>query len=134
MPRIGKNTPTNNSSEMISNADSDSESSSISESSDGSGDEGITILGNNKDVTNATALRGATLPANSSPLKILIGSFCALTAVGGGALLIYGGNELNDPKDSQRLMHQMMLLAGGIMLGVGSIAAGFSVHKPATPS
>ena len=132
MPSIGKNTPTNNKSEIVSSAESDSETSSISDISDGSGDEGITIPSNSTAATAATYSRNYTQPFHTSALKIIVGSFCALTAVGGGFLLIYGGNGLNNPNDTQKPMHQAMLGVGGAVLGFGLMFAGCYANQHRT--
>jgi hypothetical protein len=121
MPSIGKNISTNSSSEVISSAesDSDSESSSSIGNSNGSGDEGITIPpGTASDV----AVTGeSTSPFFSCSLKTIVGTFCALTAIGGGILLIYGGNALNDPQDNHAGLHRAMLGTGVVMLSIGSM-------------
>jgi hypothetical protein len=78
---VSKNSETNSGSEIVSSVDSRNRSSSSVDSSDGSGEEGITISGSNAAATSATAPSGATLPAHLSPLKIIVGTFCALTAI-----------------------------------------------------
>ncbi len=105
------------------------------ESSHGSGNEGITIPGSTTPVTTTPYLIEPTSGLLSSPLKAIIGTFCALTAVGGSVLVIYGGNALNNPEDSQALMHRTMLGIGSAMLGVGSmLALGSCVNNATTSS
>lgn len=134
MPRIGKNIAADSSSEIIDHLDSHSNSASFSESSHGSGDEGITIPGSTTPVTSTPPSIEPTPSFLSLPLKAIIGTFCALTAVGGGVLLIYGGNALNNPEDSQGSMHRAMLGVGAAMLGVGSMLAKGSCVNNATTS
>ena len=135
MPRIGKNTAVDNSSEIIDHIDSHSSSASFSESSQGSGDEGITIPGTTTPVTTTPPSIEPTPGLLSSPLKTIIGTFCALTAVVGSVLVIYGGNALNNPEDSQGLMHHTMLGISAAMLGVGSmLAVGICVDNTTTSS
>ena len=124
MPSIGKNTPTNSSSEKVNSVGSSDESSGSEDRSYGSGDEKINMPTYDTAATEVTSSRNYTQPVHKSALKIIVGSFCALTAVGGGFLLIYGGNGLNNPNDTQKPMHQAMLGVGGAVLGFGLIFAG----------
>ena len=135
MPRIAKNTTINNSSEIISSADSDSESSSISASSYGSGDEGITIPERNAAATSATTPSGATLPTHLSPLKIIVGTFCALTALSGGIMCMYASTHHNQNGSIQTDLERALLGVGLPMTLIGSILAiGSCLDNPETPS
>ena len=135
MPRIAKNTTINNSSEIISSADSDSESSSISASSYGSGDEGITIPESNAAATSATAPSGATLPAHLSPLKIIVGTFCALTAIGGGIMCMYASTHQDQNGSIKTDLERAMLGVGLSMMFIGSVVAiGSCLYNYETPS
>lgn len=119
MPRIGNNISTNSSSEIIGSAESDSESFSSIENGYGSGDEGITIP---PGPANDVAVTGESIsPFFSCSLKTIVGTFCAINAIGGGILLIYGGNALNDPQDNHVGAHRAMLGAGAVMLSIGSM-------------
>ena len=135
MPRIAKNTTINNSSEIISSADSDSESSSISASSYGSGDEGITIPESNASATSATTPNIATLPAHLSPLKIIVGTFCALTAIGGGIMCMYASTHQDQNGSIKTDLERALLGVGLPMTLIGSILAiGSCLYNPETPS
>lgn len=135
MPRIAKNATINNSSEIISSADSDSESSSISASSYGSGDEGITIPESNAAATSATNPSGATLPAHLSPLKIIVGTFCALTAIGGGIMCMYASTHQDQNGSIKTDLERAMLGVGLSMMFIGSVVAiGSCLYNSETPS
>ncbi len=106
-------------------SDSSVDVSSVSSSSDDSSSDGDYAEG--RDVTPAhttqtTASEQAAQPQECcpAPVRAIIGVFCALTAVAGGALLIVGGNALNDPSDSQGELHRAMAGIGATMLAVGS--------------
>ena len=135
MPRIGKNISTNSSSEIISSAESDSESSSSTEGSYGSGDEGITIPGSNAAATSVTTPIGATLPAHLSPLKIIVGTFCALTALSGGVMCMYASTHQDQNGSIQTDLERALLGVGLPMTLIGSILAiGSCLDNPETPS
>ena len=132
---IGKNISINNGSEIVSSVDSDSESSSISESSDGSGDEGITIPGNNAAAASATTPSGATLPAHLSPLKIIVGTFCALTALSGGIMCMYASTHQEQTGSIKADLERALLGVGFPMIAIGSLVAiGSCLYNPETPS
>ena len=135
MPRIGNNISTSHSSEIISGAESDSESSSISEISDGSGEEGIPIPGSNPAATSASTPSGATLPAHLSPLKIIVGTFCALTALSGGIMCIYASTHQNQNGSIKTDIERALLGVGLPMMFIGSVAAiGSCFYNPETHS
>jgi hypothetical protein len=135
MPRIGKSIPSNNSSEIVSNIDSGSESSSSVDSSDGSGDEGITIPERNAAATSATTPSGATLPTHLSPLKIIVGTFCALTALSGGIMCMYASTHQDQNGSIQTDLERALLGVGLPMTLIGSIVAiGSCLYNPETPS
>ena len=135
MPRIGKNISTNSSSEIISSAESDSESSSSTEGSYGSGDEGITIPGNNAAATSVTTPIGATLPAHLSPLKIIVGTFCALTALSGGVMCMYASTHQDQNGSIKTDLERALLGVGLPMTLIGSIVAiGSCLYNPESPS
>ena len=135
MPSIGKNISTNSSSEIISSAESDSESSSSTEGSYGSGDEGITIPGSNAAATSVTTPIGATLPAHLSPLKIIVGTFCALTALSGGVMCMYASTHQDQNGSIKTDLERALLGVGLPMTLIGSILAiGSCLYNPETPS
>jgi hypothetical protein len=135
MPHIGKNISTNSSSEIISSAESDSESSSSTEGSYGSGDEGITIPGSNAAATSVTTPIGATLPAHLSPLKIIVGTFCALTALSGGVMCMYASTHQDQNGSIKTDLERALLGVGLPMTLIGSILAiGSCLYNPETPS
>ena len=135
MPHIGKNISTNSSSEIISSAESDSESSSSTEGSYGSGDEGITIPGSNAAAPSVTTPIGATLPAHLSPLKIIVGTFCALTALSGGVMCMYASTHQDQNGSIQTDLERALLGVGLPMTLIGSILAiGSCLYNPETPS
>jgi len=135
MPRIGKSTPSNNSSEIVSNIDSGSESSSSVDSSDGSGDEGITIPENNANETSATTSSASTLPAHLSPLKIIVGTFCALTAVSGGIMCMYASTHQDQTAAIKSDLDRALLGVGLPMMLFGSLVAiGSCVYNSETAS
>jgi hypothetical protein len=135
MPHIGKNISTNSSSEIISSAESDSESSSSTEGSYGSGDEGITIPGSNAAATSVTTPIGATLPAHLSPLKIIVGTFCALTALSGGIMCMYASTHQDQNGSIKTDLERALLGVGLPMTLIGSILAiGSCLYNPETPS
>ena len=135
MPRIYKSISTKSSSEIISSAESESESPSISESSDGSGDEGITIPGSNAAATSVTTPIGATLPAHLSPLKIIVGTFCALTALSGGVMCMYASTHQDQNGSIKTDLERALLGVGLPMTLIGStLAIGSCFYNPETPS
>ena len=132
---IGKNISINNGSEIVSSVDSDSESSSISESSDGSGDEGITIPENNTNTTSATTSSASTLPGHLSPLKIIVGTFCALTAISGGIMCMYASTHQDQTAAIKSDLNRALLGVGLPMILIGSVAAiGSCVYNSETAS
>jgi hypothetical protein len=135
MPRIGKSTPSNNSSEIVSSVDSRYESSSSVDSSDGSGDEGITIPGSNAVAASATTPSGAALPAHLSPLKIIVGTFCALTALSGGIMCMYASTHQDTTGSIKTDLERALLGVGLPMMFIGSVVAiGSFLYNPETPS
>jgi hypothetical protein len=125
MPRIGNNISTGNSSEIISNAESGSESSSSVDSSDGSGDEGIEIPG-----SNAVATSAAT-----PILKIIVGTFCALTALSGGIMCMYASTHQDTTASIKTDLERALLGVGLPMMFIGSVVAiGSCLYNPETPS
>ena len=132
---ISKNSETNSGSEIVSSVDSRNRSSSSVDSSDGSGEEGITISGSNAAATSATAPSGATLPAHLSPLKIIVGTFCALTALSGGIMCMYASTHHNQNGSIQTDLERALLGVGLPMTLIGSILAiGSCLDNPETPS
>jgi len=131
MPRIGKSTPSNNNSEIVSSVDSGSESLS----SDGSGDEGITIRENNTNATSATTSSASTLPTHISPLKIIVGTFCALTAVSGGIMCMYASTHQDQNAAIKSDLDRALLGVGLPMMLFGSLVAiGSCVYNSETAS
>ena len=131
MPRIGKSTPSNNNSEIVSSVDSGSESLS----SDGSGDEGITIRENNTNATSATTSSATTLPTHISPLKIIVGTFCALTAVSGGIMCMYASTHQDQNAAIKSDLDRALLGVGLPMMLFGSLVAiGSCVYNSETAS
>ena len=131
MPRIHKTTTTDNSSEIISSAESDSEASSSADHSYGSGDEGITIPGSKAAATSATTPSGATLPADLSPLKIIVGTFCALTALSGGIMCMYASTHQDQNGSIKTDLERALLGVGLPMMLIGSIVAiGSCLYNP----
>ena len=131
MQRIGKSTPSNNNSEIVSSVDSGSESLS----SDGSGDEGITIPGRNAVAASATTPSRAALPAHLSPLKIIVGTFCALTAVSGGIMCMYASTHQDQNAAIKSDLDQALLGVGLPMMLFGSLVAiGSCVYNSETAS
>lgn len=132
---IGKNISSNNSSEIVSNVDSRYKPSSMSESSDGSGDEGITIPEKNAAATSAATPSGATLPAHLSPLKIIVGTFCALTALSGGIMCMYASTHQDQNGSIKTDLERALLCVGLPMMFIGSVVAiGSCLYNPETPS
>jgi hypothetical protein len=133
--QIGKNISTNNSSEIVSSVNSRNESSSSVDSSDGSGDEGITIPGSNAATTSAATPIGAALPAHLSPLKIIVGTFCALTALSGGIMCMYASTHQDQNGSIKTDLERALLGVGLPMMLIGSVAAiGSCVHNSETAS
>jgi hypothetical protein len=133
--QIGKNISTNNNSEIVSSVDSRYESSSSVDSSDGSGDEGITIPGSNAAATSAATPSGAALPAHLSPLKIIVGTFCALTALSGGIMCMYASTHQDTTGSIKTDLERALLGVGLPMMFIGSVVAiGGCLYDPETPS
>jgi hypothetical protein len=135
MPRTSKTTSTNISSEIVSSVDSRYESSSSIDSSDGSGDEGITIPGSNVAAASATTPSGAALPAHLSPLKIIVGTFCALTALSGGIMCMYASTHQDTTGSIKTDLERALLGVGLPMMFIGSVVAiGSCLYNPEIPS
>ena len=133
--QIGKNISTNNNSEIVSSVDSRYESSSSVDSSDGSGDEGITIPGSNAAATSAATPSGGALPAHLSPLKIIVGTFCALTALSGGIMCMYASTHQDTTGSIKTDLERALLGVGLPMMFIGSVVAiGGCLYDPETPS
>ena len=125
MQAIGKTKSTNNSSEIVSSAESNSESTSSTESSDGSGDEGIEIPGKKAVATSAT----------TPILKIIIGTFCALTALSGGIMCMYASTHQDQNGSIKADLERALLGVGLPMMFIGSVVAiGSCLYNPETPS
>lgn len=135
MQAIGKTKSTNNSSEIVSGAESESESSSSTESSYGSGDEGVpsaTAIITQEKVTDA-ATSGRHLPSCST--KLLIGLYCSLFAVSGTVGLIYCGIELNNnPDNNSRIGASIAFTACAAATAVGSLCTMWAYAKPSNSS
>ena len=132
---VSKNSETNSGSEIVSSVDSRNRSSSSVDSSDGSGEEGITISGSNAAATSATAPSGATLPAHLSPLKIIVGTFCALTAISGGIMCMYASTHQDQNGSIKTDLERAMLGVGLSMMFIGSVVAiGSCLYNSETPS
>ena len=132
---VGKNRATNSGSEIVSGAESESESSSSTESSDGSGDEGITIPRSNAAATNDKASKDSTLLAHLSPLKIIVGTFCALTALSGGIMCMYASTHQDTTGSIKTDLERALLGVGLPMMFIGSVVAiGSCLYNPETPS
>jgi hypothetical protein len=132
---VSKNSETNSGSEIVSSVDSRNRSSSSVDSSDGSGEEGITISGSNAAATSATAPSGATLPAHLSPLKIIVGTFCALTALSGGIMCMYASTHQDTTGSIKTDLERALLGVGLSMMFIGSVVAiGSCLYNSETPS
>ena len=132
---VSKNSETNSGSEIVSSVDSRNRSSSSVDSSHGSGEEGITISGSNAAATSATAPSGATLPAHLSPLKIIVGTFCALTAISGGIMCMYASTHQDQNGSIKTDLERAMLGVGLSMMFIGSVVAiGSCLYNSETPS
>jgi len=133
--QIGKNITTNSGLEIVSSAESKSESSSSTESSYGSGDEGVptsTAIITQEKVTDA-ATSGRHLPSCST--KLLIGLYCSLFAVSGTVGLIYCGIELNNnPDNNSRIGDSIGFTAGAFAAAVGSLCTVWAYAKPSNSS
>ena len=135
MPRIGKITTPDNSSEIIGSAESDSEASSSTDINLGAGDEGITIPESNAAATSATTPSGAALPAHLSPLKIIVGTFCALTALSGGIMCMYASTHQGTTGSIKTDLERALLGVGLPMMFIGSVVAiGNCLYNFETPS
>jgi len=122
MPRIAKSISTNSSSEIISNAEPDYESSNIVESSFGAGDEGTGKTDGDVDPKKAGDANTSRLYLSSCSTKRLIGLFSSLVAVTGTIGLIYCGIQLNNnPDKNSRIGYSSAFAAGGIMAAAGSL-------------
>ena len=135
MPRIGKSISTNNSSEIISSAESDSESSNIVESSFGTGDEGTRKTDGDVDPKKVGDANTSRLYLSSSSTKLLIGLSCSLVAVTGTIGLIYCGIQLNNnPDDNSRIGYSSAFATGGIMAAVGSLSTIWCACRTTDPN
>ncbi len=132
---VSKNSETNSGSEIVSSVDSRNRSSSSVDSSDGSGEEGITIPGSNAAATSVTTPIGATLPAHLSPLKIIVGTFCALTALSGGIMCMYASTHQDTTGSIKTDLERALLGVGLSMMFIGSVVAiGSCLYNSETPS
>ena len=120
MPRIDKSISTNSSSEIISSAESDSESSSSPESSFGTGEEGSSDSSTNVAHTR-TPSEQYLLPLD---VRCCIGSICPIAAIGSTVSLIVFGIaaayrlgecllELGDKEAASQLFEWTVTLARG---------------------
>jgi hypothetical protein len=122
MPRVSRSAFAPTTSELVSV--SDSESSSDSSAHYGTGDEGSAIHSENSDSIRSTPAPEPDSYGLPAPVKAIVGTFCAATAVAGGIMLIYSGNALNHPfvpVESGDGFHRALFAAGGAMLGIGSL-------------
>ena len=125
MPRISKNISINDSSEIISNAESDPESSSSTSSSYGSGDEGKTNTNNS--INEATSVR-PVLPCST---KLSVGLYCSLVALTGAISLIYCGIQLNNNSDNNsRVGYSIAFTTGTVATAVGSLCTIWACARP----
>ena len=135
MPRIAKSISTNSSSEIISSAESDSESSDIVESSYGTGDEGTQKTDGDIDPKKVGDANTSRLYLSSSSTKFLIGLSCSLVAVTGTIGLIYCGIQLNNnPDNNSRIGYSSAFATGAIMAAVGSLSAIWCACRTTDPN
>ncbi len=132
MPRIGKTTSTNNSSEIVSNTESDSESSSSTESSFGVGNEGSSDSSENA-VQNRAPSERYELPLST---RCFIGVVCPISALGGAVSLILSGIELNNPTNNNELRETFIpfFVAGAILTSLGSVLSVLACTKEPDPN
>jgi hypothetical protein len=128
MPRVSKKAFSNSTSEEVSASDSDSSSDSITQY--GSGDEGAAIPTGNANDISSTNAPTPTPYGFPGPLRAIVGTFCAVTAVAGGIMLIYGGIPRNYPVDDQADLHRAMVGSGAAILGIGSLASMLCLVRP----
>lgn len=133
MPRVSKNAATYTTSEVVSSCDSDSDSvsdfSSDSSAHYGSGDEGVVIPTGNANSIGSTAAPEFSSPGFPAPVRAIVGTFCAATAVAGGIMFIYGGMGNSNFLGDQHDLYRALMLAGGSMLGIGSLVTLLCVVK-----
>jgi len=135
MPRIAKSISTNSSSEIISNAQPDSESSNIVESSFGTGDEGTRKTDGDVDPKKVGDANTSRLYLSSSSTKLLIGLSCSLVAVTGTIGLIYCGIQLNNnPDNNSRIGYSSAFATGAIMAAVGSLSTIWCACRTTDPN
>lgn len=135
MPSVSKIRSANSSSEIISSAESDSESSDIVESSYGTGDEGTQKTDGDIDPKKVGDANTSRLYLSSSSTKLLIGLSCSLVAVTGTIGLIYCGIQLNNnPDNNSRIGYGSAFATGAIMAAVGSLSAIWCACRTTDPN
>jgi hypothetical protein len=87
---------------------SSSDTSSDSVAADGAFDEG-------KGVTHSV------MPIFPTPVRILVGGFSALAAVGGCVMSVIGANGLYEPADPNPSLHRGLLGGGLCLLAMGGV-------------
>jgi hypothetical protein len=133
MPRVSKNTPSS-SSEVISNADSDSETSNNAEVNYGSGDEGNTISISNIAQNKTTIAASPERHVLYGSAKVGVGLFCSLVAVAGAVDLIYFGIQLNNSDANSRETFSPFFTVGAVMAGVGTVCSMLACASNTNPN
>lgn len=123
MPRIGNHISTSHSSEIISCAESESESSSSTESSYGSGDEGTTNTAINITQNNTTNTGTFAQSLLSCSIKLIVGLSCPLIAISSAVPLIYFGIQLNNPNSETRNADSAAFAVSGVLTVVGLVGS-----------
>jgi hypothetical protein len=133
MQAIGKTKSTNNSSEIVSGAESESESSSSTESSYGSGDEGTTNTDIN--ITQNNTPNKATYEQSllSRSIELIVGLSCPIIAVSSAVPLIYFGIQLNNPNSETRNADSAAFAVSGLLTVVGLVGS-YLVHAKSSDS
>jgi hypothetical protein len=132
MPRISKNISINNSSEIISNAESDPESSSSASNSYGTGDEGSSDSRTN--VSTNSPPSESDLKPSFVRLSILV--VCPITALAHAVSLIWAGIELNKTNlpDEYRTGIGALFAANSVMICAALLSTKFAYVKRPNPT
>ena len=123
MQSVVKNKSTDYSSEIISSSESDSESSSSAENTYGAGDEAVTIPAHASNTLSKTPRSEATSPLCHSPVKEIVGIFCALTAIGGSIMCLYASTHQDQHGAIKADVDRVLLGVGLPMIAIGSMVA-----------
>ena len=133
MQAIGKTKSTSNSSEIISSAESEFESSSSTESSYGSGDEGTTNTAINITQNNTTNKATYEQSLLSRSIELIVGLSCPIIAVSSAVPLIYFGIQLNNPNSETRNADSAAFAVSGVLTVVGLVGS-YLVHAKSSDS